>query len=197
MKTSKSKYTPKYKSDKKLNIYEPNSSSMKGFYNTNLNKAKKLYVSNSWKAPGKYKTSNPQKNLNGMLKNYMKDIEKMKKTNNLNYQNEEDLMINPEDFMYKKKEVQKLFESFEPFFEDDDFTNPSFIINKFPEDENNDNQKLKNEKTKKDYDMRFNGIENIEDNNNINEDEKINNENIDKLKAGKKKEIKEEKKRRK
>ena len=105
-------------------------------------------------------------------------------------------MINPEDFMYKKKEVQKLFESFEPFFEDDDFTNPSFIINKFPEDENNDNQKLKNEKTKKDYDMRLNGIENIEDNN-INEDEKINNENIDKLKAGKKKEIKEEKKRRK
>ena len=143
MKTSKTKYTPKYKSDKKLNIYEPNSSSMKGFYNTNLNKAKKLYVSNSWKAPGKYKTSNPQKNLNGMLKNYMKDIEKMKKTNNLNYQNEEDLMINPEDFMYKKKEVQKLFESFEPFFEDDDFTNPSFIINKFPEDENNNNQKLK------------------------------------------------------
>ena len=132
-----------------------------------------------------------------MLKNYMKDIEKMKKTNNLNYQNEEDLMINPEDFMYKKKEVQKLFESFEPFFEDDDFTNPSFIINKFPEDENNNNQKLKNEKTKKDYDMRLNGIENIEDNNNINEDEKINNENIDKLKAGKKKEIKEEKKRRK
>ena len=100
----------------------------------------------------------------------------------------EDLMINPEDFMYKKKEVQKLFESFKPFFEDDDFTNPSFIINKFPE---------KNEKTKKDYDMRLNGIENIEDNNNINEDEKINNENIDKLKAGKKKEIKEEKKRRK
>ena len=132
-----------------------------------------------------------------MLKNYMKDIEKMKKTNNLNYQNEEDLMINTEDFMYKKKEVQKLFESFEPFFEDDDFTNPSFIINKFPEDENNNNQKLKNEKTKKDYDMRLNGIENIEDNNNINEDEKINNENIDKLKAGKKKEIKEEKKRRK
>ena len=40
MKTSKSKYTPKYKSDKKLNIYEPNSSSMKGFYNTNLNKEK-------------------------------------------------------------------------------------------------------------------------------------------------------------
>ena len=27
--------------NKKLNIYEPNSSSMKGFYNTNLNKAKK------------------------------------------------------------------------------------------------------------------------------------------------------------
>ena len=106
MKTSKTKYTPKYKSDKKLNIYEPNSSSMKGFYNTNLNKAKKLYVSNSWKAPGKYKTSNPQKNLNGMLKNYMKDIEKMKKTNNLNYQNEEDLMINPEDFMYKKKKFK-------------------------------------------------------------------------------------------
>ena len=106
MKTSKTKYTPKYKSDKKLNIYEPNSSSMKGFYNTNLNKAKKLYVSNSWKAPGKYKTSNPQKNLNGMLKNYMKDFEKMKKANNLNYQNEEDLMINPEDFMYKKKKFK-------------------------------------------------------------------------------------------
>ena len=45
--------------------------------------------------------------------------------------------------------------------------------------------------------MRLNVIENIKDNNNINEDEKINNENIDKLKAGKKKEIKEEKKRRK
>ena len=41
-----------------------------------------------------------------MLKNYMKDIEKMKKTNNLNYQNEEDLMINPEDFMYKKKKFK-------------------------------------------------------------------------------------------
>ena len=51
---------------------------MKGFYNTNLNKEK----------------------------NYMKDIEKMKKTNNLNYQNEEDLMINPEDFMYKKKKFK-------------------------------------------------------------------------------------------
>ena len=41
-----------------------------------------------------------------MLKNYMKDFEKMKKANNLNYQNEEDLMINPEDFMYKKKKFK-------------------------------------------------------------------------------------------
>ena len=51
---------------------------MKGFYNTNLKQAKKLYVDNKWKAPGKYKTQKPQANLNNMLNTYMKDVETMK-----------------------------------------------------------------------------------------------------------------------
>ena len=115
MKPSKSKYTPKYKCDSKLKIYDPNSTSLKGLYNTNLKKAKKLYVNNKWKAPGKYKIQKPQSNLNNMLNTYMKDVETMKKKDTFKNQNEEDFIINQEDLMYKKQEVQKLFESFEPF----------------------------------------------------------------------------------
>ena len=168
MKPSKSKYTPKYKCDKKLKIYEPNSTSMKGFYNTNLKQAKKLYVNNKWKAPGKYKIQKPQSNLNNMLNTYMKDVETMKKKDSFKNQKEED-MINQEDLIYKKQEVQKLFESFEPFFEYDDFTDPSIILDSIPDDQNDEDQKLKNSKTENDYMMRLNGeYENENENENEN-----------------------------
>ena len=171
MKPSKSKYTPKYKCDSKLKIYDPNSTSLKGLYNTNLKKAKKLYVNNKWKAPGKYKIQKPQSNLNNMLNTYMKDVETMKKKDTFKNQNEEDFIINQEDLMYKKQEVQKLFESFEPFFEDDDFTDPSIILNSIPDDQNDENQKLKNSKTQNDYMMRLNPeYENESENENVNEE---------------------------
>ena len=178
MKPSKSKYTPKYKCDKKLKIYEPNSTSMKGFYNTNLKQAKKLYVNNKWKAPGKYKTQKPQANLNNMLNTYMKDVETMKKKDSFKNQKEED-MINQEDLIYKKQEVQKLFESFEPFFEYDDFTDPSIVLDSIPDDQNDEDQKLKNSKTENDYMMRLNGeYENENENEeNKNENEENKNEN--------------------
>ncbi len=175
MKPSKSKYTPKYKCDKKLKIYESNSTSLKGLYNSNLKQAKKLYVNNKWKAPGKYKIQKPQSNLNNMLSTYMKDVETMKKKDTFKNQNEEDLMINQEDLMYKKQEVKKLFESFEPFFEDDDFTDPSIILYSIPDDQDDENQQLKNSKTEKDYMMRLRGEYENEEIEEENENEEIEN----------------------
>ena len=158
MRTTKLKTFSKYKCDDKLNIYGSNPISKKGL-NSNSTKSKRNNMKDKNLTQNKYKTSEAPKSLNYMLKTYMKDIEKLKKKDSFHKVNKEEPMIDMNDYNNKKEVIEKIFESYEPFFENDDCVDPSFFLRIFPKDKNEKNKSIKNEENKEDYNMRLSGEE--------------------------------------
>jgi hypothetical protein len=158
MRTTKLKTFSKYKCDDKLNIYGSNPISKKGL-NSNSTKSKRNNMKDKNLTQNKYKTSEPPKSLNYMLKSYMKDIEKLKKKDSFHKVNKEEPMIDMNDYNNKKEVIEQIFESYEPFLENDDCVDPSFFLRIFPKDKNEKNKSIKNEENKEDYNMRLSGEE--------------------------------------
>ena len=86
-----------------------------------------------------------------ILNNYMLDYEKLRKQNKLPKYQESKYTF--QEFEAQKNNVKELFDSFVELNGKDEFNDTDYIIQNLPEDY--DNTLLKNEITKKDYNMRY------------------------------------------
>ena len=153
----------KYKSSKNKG-YKSSNKINPEFFRKNINEAKKLYDPlygdiNKGKNP---KNRYNQFNFNAestrnylqfkqILNNYMLDYEKLRKQNKLpKYQ---DSKYSFQEFEAEKNNVKELFDSFFELNGKDEFNDTDYIIRNLPEDY--DNMLLKNDITKKDYNMRY------------------------------------------
>ena len=159
MKTNNNKYlTYKKKGKSKYNINPQ-------FFKRNINEAKKLYNPeygdinkpkiHIQKIPeNKYNISSTKNYLQfkQVLNNYMNDYEKLRKQNKIP-KYPENYNYNFQEFEAKKNYVKELFDSFMDLNGKDEFSDTDQIINNLPEDYGN--ILLKNDFTKKDYNMRY------------------------------------------
>ena len=138
-----------YKCDKKLKIYDHIS-----FYERNLLRAKKLYIPNGDKTPNNRKKlyeSKSKTNVNGLIKKYYADIQKMKKFEQLQPKSNNDIEFDEEAFEMKKEKMKSLLLNDIP--DNDDICDS--IINGMYTTEN-DMQNLKGDRNEADYLMRVN-----------------------------------------
>ena len=92
-----------YQCDRKLKIYDHIS-----FYEANLLRAKKLYIPNGDKTPNgrkKLYESKSKTNVNGLIKKYYADIQKMKKFEQLQPKRNNDNNLDEEVFTIKKERL--------------------------------------------------------------------------------------------
>ena len=138
-----------YKCDKKLKIYDHIS-----FYEKNLLRAKKLYVPNGDKTPNNRKKlyeSKSKTNVNGLIKKYYADIQKMKKIEQLQPKSNNDIEFDEEAFAMKKEKLKSLLLNDIPDNNNDDICD-SIIKGMYTTE--NDMQNLKGDRNEADYLMR-------------------------------------------
>lgn len=181
-----------YQCDKKLKIYDHIS-----FYEANLLRAKKLYIPKGDKSSNgrkKLYESKSKTNVNGLIKKYYADIQKMKKFEQLQPKIENDNEFDEEMFEIKKNKLKQLI------LNDINDINDDFcdsIINGMYTTENN-KQNLKGDRNEADYLMRVNhevlSDDDLEGYYDEDDNEDNNNKNIESITDVNKKEEEEKKK---
>ena len=131
------------------------------FFRANIIEAKKLYdpqndyinkVKNRINKVNKYTSSTKNYyQFKQILNNYMNDYEKLKKQNKIPAYPE--IKYSFQEYEAKKNEVKELFDTFLEINGKDEFFDTNQIIENLPE--NNNIMLLKNDITKKDYEMRY------------------------------------------
>lgn len=138
-----------YQCDRKLKIYDHIS-----FYEANLLRAKKLYIPNCDKTPkGRKKLyeSKSKTNVNGLIKKYYADIQKMKKFEQLQPKSHNDNEFDEEVFEIKKERLKNIILNSVDDKDDDNFCD-SIIKGMYTTE--NDMQNLKGDRNEADYAMR-------------------------------------------
>ena len=138
-----------YQCDRKLKIYDHIS-----FYEANLLRAKKLYIPNGDKTPNgrkKLYESKSKTNVNGLIKKYYADIQKMKKFEQLQPKRNNDNNFDEEVFTIKKERLKNIILNYVDDNDEDKFCES--IINGMHTTENNI-QNLKGDRNEADYAMR-------------------------------------------
>ena len=138
-----------YQCDRKLKIYDHIS-----FYEANLLRAKKLYIPNGDKTPNgrkKLYESKSKTNVNGLIKKYYADIQKMKKFEQLQPKRNNDNNFDEEVFTIKKERLKNIILNYVDDNDEDKFCES--IINGMHTTEN-DIQNLKGDRNEADYAMR-------------------------------------------
>ena len=138
-----------YQCDRKLKIYDHIS-----FYESNLLRAKKLYIPNCDKTPNgrkKLYESKSKTNVNGLIKKYYADIQKMKKFEQLQPKRNNDNNFDEEVFTIKKERLKNIILNYVDDNDEDKFCES--IINGMHTTEN-DIQNLKGDRNEADYAMR-------------------------------------------
>ena len=138
-----------YQCDRKLKIYDHIS-----FYEANLLRAKKLYIPNCDKTPKRRKKlyeSKSKTNVNGLIKKYYADIQKMKKFEQLQPKSNNDNEFDEEVFAIKKERLKNIILNSVDENDDDNFCDS--IINGMYTTEK-DMQNLKGDRNEADYAMR-------------------------------------------
>jgi hypothetical protein len=152
------------------------------FFRANIIEAKKLYdpqndyinkTKNRINKVNKYTSSTKNYyQFKQILNNYMNDYEKLRKQNKIPAYPE--IKYSFQEYEAKKNEVKELFDTFLEINGKDEFFDTNQIIENLPE--NNNIMLLKNDITKKDYEMRY---KLIKGENYVKEEEEKLNEHLD------------------
>ena len=175
----------KYSCDDKLNIYS-NPPMNYSAYKKRLLNTKSRYMDDYKNSTARISKYNEEKNFNNLLTNYYEDYNKIK--NKYNLTEEEDTKnyeISDEEFMIKKQNLKKLFNTDVLDIQDFNFDLTDNLINELPKE--NNYSLLKNTQIKEDYEFRLQNSnkndkfsipneEKIEDEENENEDNLNNND---------------------